>query len=68
MMMLTFKAKGGTEFFYDPALGGEIWITAPEPDLPKEMAVTAVIPAADLMEFALHVDPLLLVGRKGSQP
>lgn len=65
-MMLTFKAKGGTEFFYDPALAGELWITAPEPtEIPKEYAVTAVIPADDLIEFALHVNGL--VGRKGSQ-
>lgn len=55
MMMITFKAKGGTEFFYNPALDGEIWITAPEPpEIPKEYAVTAVIPAADLIEFAMH--------------
>lgn len=66
-MMLTFKAEGGTEFFYDPTLSGEVWITTPSPDFPQEMAVTAVIPAADLIEFALRVDPFLLVGRKGQE-
>lgn len=44
MMMKTFKASGGTEFFFDPALEGEIWITA--------NAATVTMPVEDLMEFS----------------
>lgn len=42
-MMQTFKASGGTEFFFDVALEGEIWITN---------AATVTMPVEDLMEFS----------------
>lgn len=43
-MMRTFKAARGTEFFFDPTLEGEIWITAD--------GRTVTVPAADLLDFA----------------
>jgi hypothetical protein len=42
-MMVSFKAKRGTIFFFDPDLAGDIWITAEH---------TITIPAEDLLEFS----------------
>lgn len=54
-MMFTFKAKGGTEFFYDPALEtGEVWITTPD-DVVQQFAVTAIVPLRDLIQFTAHL-------------
>lgn len=57
-MMLTFLAKLGSEFFYDPNLQGEIWISGPQ--APE----TIVIPMFDLMQFCAHVAQ---VPEKGSE-
>jgi hypothetical protein len=47
-MMQTFTAGKGTQFFYDPALRGELWIvTVDNPPL------TVMIPAIDLVEFSV---------------
>lgn len=56
--MLTYLAKGGSEFFYDPHLQGEIWISGPG------RGETVVIPMFDLMQFCAHVAQ---VPEKGSE-
>jgi len=51
-MMTTYKAKLGTEFFYDPNLTGEVWIVGRVRSLCA--TPTVVISAVDLLDFYWH--------------
>ena len=61
-MMLTFKAKLGTEFFYDPNLTGEVWIIGRVRSLCA--TPTVVIPARDLLDFCRHASGIPAKGSR----